>query len=242
MADNKDTFVYKKFRKENNQIVKEGLIFIALIIFGWWFLMFFDTKDNTFIFYTIYLFLLVLVLNTDKIFNRRFNRVDRTWGKGAKAELAIMEDLEKMHGCKIINDFQMDRGNIDHICISPTGIFTIETKAAYGIISYRDGKLKRNGKEFEKDFLRQVRGESFFLDKLIKERLKKDYYIVPILVFANARIDTGTIFHPVENVWVCQRGFECKVIENGKDHLSNEEIDEVYNLLLGIKNSQHEKF
>jgi hypothetical protein len=237
MADNKDTFVYKTFKKRNNQLVKIALFLFAFIIIVWWFLMFFKNKDNAFTFTVIGLIAIVLIINIDKIISRGFNRLDRTWGKGAKAEFAIMEDLEKIQGCKIINDFQMDRGNIDHICISPTGIFTIETKAAYGIISYRDGKLKRNGKEFEKDFLRQVRGESFFLDKLIKERLKKDYYIVPILVFANARIDTGTIFHPIEKVWVCRRGFECKVIENSRDHLNNEEINEVYSLLLGIKNS-----
>jgi len=235
MADNKDTFVYKTFKKRNNQLVKIALSLFAFIMIVWCFLMFFKNKDNAFTFTVIGLIAIVLIINIDKIISRGFNRLDRTWGKGAKAEFAIMEDLERMQGCKIINDFKMDKGNIDHICIAPTGIFTIETKGSYGIISYDGGKLKVNKKEFEKDFLHQVKKECFFLDELIKDIIKKNYFIVPILVFANAKIDTKTISHPIENVWICQRGFECKVINKNKDKLSNEEINEVYNLLLKIK-------
>jgi len=238
MVDNKDTFVYRTFKKKNNRIVKIALSIVFLfIIFFLYLISLSPDKSNTLLSVAGIVGIIAL-LNVMKLFDKDLDEIERTWGKGSKAELSIMKDLEKIKGCKIVNDFKMDRGNIDHVCISSTGIFAIETKSIYGVISYGEGKLKINGRELEKDFLRQTRGECYFLDKLIKEKLKKDYYIVSILVFANAKIDTRTISGPVENVWVCQKGYERKVIEKNKDHLTNEEIDRVYNLLLEIKKNQ----
>ncbi|HNY36255.1 MAG TPA: nuclease-related domain-containing protein [Candidatus Pacearchaeota archaeon] len=241
MANNKDTFVYKTYKKKTYSLAIILLIIsFSLIVLGFY-LMFFKTKENAFFLSLLGVLGIAAIPSIEKDFDKKFNWLDRTWGKGAKAELAIMGDLEKMEECKVVNDFKMDRGNIDHICISPTGIFTLETKGSDGIVSYDNKKLKINGKELEKDFLHQARKECFFLDNLIKKELNKNYFIIPILVFANAKVDTKTISGPIENVWICQRGFECKVIRKNKDILTNEEMSNVYKFLLKTKEFENKK-
>jgi len=239
MTDNKNTYTFKKYLS-NKKLFRFSASLIFLISFAILFLLdllFFKIYLKyplvaAIIFFVSLIFLYREIAIADKELLNMARRNDSTWGRGSAAELVIIRSLEKLgSGYKVINDFQTGNGNIDHICVGPTGVFTIETKAHKGTISY-DGKLKRNNQEFEKDFLKQAKSGCYFVDQLIKEKIGKDYFIIPIIIFANARIDKQTINHQIEGVWVGGREFECWVIENNKNTLQPEEINAIYDLLL----------
>jgi hypothetical protein len=61
--------------------------------------------------------------------------VDR-WDRGAEGEEHVGKVLEALapDGWRVLHDVSLGRGNVDHICIGPGGVFTIETKSHAGRI------------------------------------------------------------------------------------------------------------
>lgn len=238
MVDNKNTYTYKKYLS-NKTIGRFFRVFIfADILIGIYFLMKFYLSVGKL--YPVAASLIVLVVLV--IFDREVSVADKemrkiefhnyfTWGRGAGAELVVKRSLMTLSDdYKIINDFQTGKGNIDHICIGPTGIFAIETKSYKGIISYIDGKIKRNGKDLERNCLGQVKWGSAFLNQLIEKSTGKYRFVVPVLVFPFAEVD-NSIRSQIEGVWVGGRGFERWVAENCKNALTSSEIEEICSVL-----------
>src|SRR5438128_1557594 len=52
--------------------------------------------------------------------------------RGAAAEEHVGGLLDQLAGWRVIHDASMGRGNVDHILIGPTGVFTVETKSHPG--------------------------------------------------------------------------------------------------------------
>lgn len=78
-------------------------------------------------------------------------------------------------------------GNIDHIVVGQTGVFVIETKGHSGEITLSpEGELLRDGKPLEKDFLKQVLGQCFWLKEKLSGRGIKVPYINAVVVFTRA--------------------------------------------------------
>jgi len=48
---------------------------------------------------------------------------------GASAEEQVGGLLDQLVGWRVIHDASLGRGNVDHILIGPTGVFTVETKS-----------------------------------------------------------------------------------------------------------------
>lgn len=49
---------------------------------------------------------------------------------GMQGEMFTGEELNQLmlYGCRVFHDIQFDYGNIDHVVVSPSGVFSIETK------------------------------------------------------------------------------------------------------------------
>jgi hypothetical protein len=126
----------------------------------------------------------------------------RNCDKGRRGEDAIVEVLQALNdSCYIINDITLpaSRGNIDHVLLTPKGIFAIETK-------HWEGDIVCNGDEwhrrYHKGFFstknydsgspsRQVKMNAFNLSKLIETRLFHDTFRVwvdGLVVFTNPRV------------------------------------------------------
>ena len=58
---------------------------------------------------------------------------------GLEGELVTGEELNRLmlHGCRVFHDLPTDYGNIDHVVISPSGVYSVETKMI--------GKLREGG-------------------------------------------------------------------------------------------------
>jgi Nuclease-related domain len=109
--------------------------------------------------------------------------------RGAVAEEAIGNlPGELPAGYFVVNDFVLNRGNIDHIVISTKGILTVETKSHRGVVSCEGETLKRDGKPFEKDFIRQAWAEAYSIRDLLTEKGVCNLRPQPVIVFTDADV------------------------------------------------------
>jgi hypothetical protein len=160
-----------------------------------------------------------------------FSKDARNCNKGRQGEDSIVEVLQRLDDyCYLINDIILpsSRGNLDHVLLTPKGIFAIETKHWDGeIICHGDEWHRRYHKGFfsSKDFdsgspSRQVKVSAFNLSKLIETRL----------------------FHSTFRVWV--EGLV--VFTNPGVHLEIHDpsitvlrINELYNYLINLKHMEN---
>ncbi len=227
--DNSNSYTYLKYIS-NKKTIKYVAIFSFIVLLG---LLYPAYKaSNPWLASILILLILADTLYINKSYNKMWSRNYFTWGKGAGAELKEGTELEKLgSGFYIINDFPTGHGNIDHICIGPSGIFVIETKANSGIISYTD-RLLINDKEPEKDYIHQLWAEINYLKNLLKDNLGMELFIEGILEFPNARVDY-TIRHKEHGVWIGGKGFANYIIKKELNRLTISP-EKIVNLLKNI--------
>lgn len=222
--DNKNSYTYQRYRKNKTIIriieIATGIIGLFIIIR---LLPHLTTQTQLIVIFS--LIIILKVIDTITLDERRYNYL--TWGRGAGAELKEGRSLEKLGpDYKIINDIQTGQGNIDHLCVGPSGIFVIEIKAHTGTVSYTD-RLLINGTEPEKDFLTQVHGEINYVRDLLQQKLNHNYPVVGILEFTNTRQIDKSIYGPKQGVWIGGTGFTNWVIKHKSNPLKVEEIEAI---------------
>lgn len=243
-VNNKNSYTYRMYRSLVRADSIRALIFLAILLVS----LFIDLVVYFFIpntyWYVIFLEVMALVLikNVDIYFSKRLKNHYYTWGRGAGSELVTQKKLQELgHEYRVVNDFQYRHGNIDHICIGPTGIFTIETKSHKGVISYNGKRLLRNGKDFDKDFLKQSKGAAFYISDYIFNKTNRKYFVAPILIFNNAKIN-DSIRGRIEGVWIGGRGFQNYVIKRSRNYcLSRKEVDFIFNIINNDLNNYHKE-
>ncbi len=130
--------------------------------------------------------------------------------RGARGEERleeILDELDENH--MALHDVASAYGNIDHIVISESGVFLIETKAHGGRVSVSNGQLLVNGRSAEKDFIAQTLRNSYWLKERILKTTGVEPWINPIIVFTNAFVEWGK---PIKGVTVTNRKFLLKVM------------------------------
>jgi hypothetical protein len=109
--------------------------------------------------------------------------------RGAVAEEAVGNLLGELPaGYFAVNDFVFKRGNIDHIVVSTKGILTVETKSHKGVVTCEGEMLKRDGKTFEKDFIKQAWAEAYSIRDLLTEKGVCNLRPQPVIVFTDADV------------------------------------------------------
>lgn len=162
------------------------------------------------------------------------------WHLGAVGEEKVAQVLEGLgNSYHIINDLYCpsQRGNFDHIVLGQNGVFLIETKNHKGIIKcngddWKQEKVGRLGSSYE-GLLRnpslQVKANAALISNFIKQHLKKNVWVNPIIVFTNEEAElhinkpTIPIFRPEEL---------CEFIKNYKSNrrFTNQELLEMKKL------------
>jgi hypothetical protein len=110
---------------------------------------------------------------------------------GEQGEKEVGHFLEQLRtkGCRVFHDIVGDGFNIDHLIISPRGLFLIETKTYSKPMRGRvdvefDGvRLLLNGQEPKKDPIKQVRALSRWLGNLLMESTGRRFRIQCAVVF-----------------------------------------------------------
>lgn len=136
-------------------------------------------------------FVTVLVIGILLFIDKKTDRINATWGEGARGEFRVGEELDKLHkdGFHVFHDWYSGRGNVDHFVVGPQGVFAIETKSWDGEISCAGGALLRDGKPlYGKDPLKQAKGEAADVSRAIKESRDVSLWVSPILCFSRAEL------------------------------------------------------
>ena len=109
--------------------------------------------------------------------------------RGAVAEEDVGNLLGELPaGFFVVNDFVTKRGNIVHIVVSTRGILTVETKDHRGVVGCEGDLLKRDGKPFEKDFIKQAWAEAYSIRDLLTDKGVCNLRPQPVIVFTDADV------------------------------------------------------
>ena len=139
--------------------------------------------------------------------SRKFHR---GWG----GEVDIKNELKGLS-----DDFSVfrsirfgNRGDVDLVVVGPTGVFAVEVKSHRGDIGFNGRYLTNNGRQFDKDFLGQAKGEAIQVSDFLMKKLGVKIFVKPILVFANyAKMNFGT--RPVRDVFVIGKPFLLNLVQ-----------------------------
>jgi hypothetical protein len=150
----------------------------------------------------------------DKKVGRRVDqsvKEERRAVRGAKGEELIGAILEELSDRFLVfHDLPSPYGNIDHFVVSKeTNLFLIETKAHGGRVSGVKGDLQVNQRPPEKDFIAQVVRNTAWLSEQLEAKLSTKIWIEPILVFANAYVESC---EPIRNVRIVPKIYLLKTI------------------------------
>ena len=122
---------------------------------------------------------------------RRFARgkaraAQKTWIAGGRAEQRVGKEMEglRAHGFYVFHDIALPGvGNVDHVVLGGRGFFSIETKSHAGHVTARGGNLFRNGRPFERDFIKQAWSGCYRLREIL------DADVAPLLLFTDAFVE-----------------------------------------------------
>ena len=90
--------------------------------------------------------------------------------------------------CYLVHDPGFGRGNVDHVAVTPAGIFAIETKAYDGVVWTKGDKLFVNRFEHERDLKQAYAGAMTVRDHLNRVSGGKRYHVTPLLVVSRAKV------------------------------------------------------
>jgi len=113
---------------------------------------------------------------------------------GIQGEKAVVEALHELDDSYyLINDIMAGekRGNIDHVLLSPKGIFAIETKNYTGDVRCEGDRWSKKGERRlygMRSVSRQAINNANYLNGLIRRELNLHIPIRPICVFTNPRV------------------------------------------------------
>lgn len=117
--------------------------------------------------------------------------------QGRDGERAVGQYLETLRedGAKVFHDIVGDGFNIDHVVISPNGIFTVETKTyskpAKGRPEVKQcGNLVTIDGHVNPDISTQVKAQAHYLKMLLRDISGHEYSVKPTVVFPGWFVET----------------------------------------------------
>jgi hypothetical protein len=152
------------------------------------------------------------------------DRIDASWGEGARGEFQVGEELERLHkeGFYIFHDWYSGRGNVDHFVVGPQGIFAIETKSWKGEITAEDGKLLRDGRPVADNVpLKQAVRQAMDVRRLVADSSGTTPWVPPVLCFSRATVSCYELVGGVEVVGI---GALNRTIANRQVRYSPQEV------------------
>jgi hypothetical protein len=151
--------------------------------------------------------------------------------QGRDGEKAVGQYLEKLRerGAQVFHDIPSKGFNLDHVVVTQTGIYVIETKTyskpekGKAKIVFDGESLQINGKFRNDKPIVQVKAASNWLSEILVESTGKKFTIKPVVVFPGWFIES-TAKAQSSGVWVLNPKALPTFIENSTDKLKPEEV------------------
>lgn len=109
--------------------------------------------------------------------------------RGARAEEDVSRVLERLANQQpmlVFHDVATGHGNIDHVVITPHGVFVLETKSHHGRVEIAGERLLLNGKPPEKDFIAQALGSAYWLKNHLRKLIGVEVWVNAVVIFTHA--------------------------------------------------------
>lgn len=109
--------------------------------------------------------------------------------RDGEKEVAECLDSLRERGYAVFHDILGDGFNIDHVILSPHGIFTVETKTRSkphqgdARVVYDGSRVLVNGRESDRDVVQQAESQAVWLRNLLRESTGKVFRVRAIVVF-----------------------------------------------------------
>lgn len=165
-------------------VVSFGIIFFAITE---WFRYFFPKPAQP-IYITVFA-VIIIAFGIYKVF------AGIKEGKRLKmardGERLVAEGLQELikQGATVFNDIQGEKFNVDHVVVSPHGIYLIETKTyskpinKETIITFDSENVYVDGIAIERNPIRQVKALTNWLQNLLMESTGRKFRIHPVILF-----------------------------------------------------------
>ncbi len=111
----------------------------------------------------------------------------------------------------------------------------IEVKSHRGKITFNGKELKRDGELLEKNFLSQAWAEKCAIRDILKEELKKEFFVQPVICFSDEDAELHFGLTTVKGVYVIGLNWLNKLILKNPTRLNNSTIDEIVKILKKYK-------
>lgn len=165
---------------------------------------------------------------------------------GRDGEKIVAQELDvlKIQGYHIFHDIQAENFNVDHVVLSPQGIFVIETKTfskperGNPKVRFDGSKISVDGVKVSRDPINQAQALRKWLQNLLKQSTGRDYPVKAVVVFPGWFVEiTGrTNNNPI---WVMNPKQFVKYVVNMPQVLSVEELQlAVFHLSLFIQSKE----
>jgi len=152
--------------------------------------------------------------------------------KGSEGEGKVEVELNKLSpGFFVFHDLSTGRGNIDHLAIGPTGIFTIETKNWKGRPALRGGTLYL-GKYPCPQLSRQALSCAMFISRYLKAR-GLNAYVTPVLCLVQK--EAASFRGRVGSVEIVGLGNLLELLSLRNFSLSPAQVDKIKEALMDLR-------
>ncbi len=150
---------------------------------------------------------------------------------GRDGEKSVGQKLEELreNGAMIFHDIQANGFNLDHVAITKSGIFVIETKSyskpskGKTEIVFNGKYIFRNGVQLDSNPIIQVKAAANWLKKTLKESTGKHFNIQPVILFPGWYIES-TPEAKKSGVWVLNPKALPTYIANNKQRIDKEDV------------------
>lgn len=151
---------------------------------------------------------------------------------GRDGEKAVGQFLESLReqGAKIFHDIPGPNFNLDHIVISTTGIYVIETKTyskpdrGTPGITFDGERVTLFGRGSFSEPVTQVKAGSRWLKEILKQSTGRDFPVRPVLVFPGWFVQP-TVEARSSEVWVLNPKALPAFIQNSKVCMAGEDVN-----------------
>ena len=148
---------------------------------------------------------------------------------GRDGERIVGQELEKLreHGYRVYHDFLGEKGNIDHIVVGPTGVFTIETKSIsrprtpHARIGYDGNVVTISGCKLDRDPIVQAKAERDEIRNFIQKYANRDAPVRAAVVFVGWHTERQP---EGAEVWVLNTNGLVSFIQHERSKLSKDDI------------------
>lgn len=155
--------------------------------------------------------------------------------QGGHGELDVAGVLDELPSeYEVLGDVNLkNRGNIDYVVIGPSGVWTIEVKSHSGRIGFVNGKLVRQGRSLNSDFIKQAHAQMYAVKDRIRDRLGREMFVQPIIVFSSQKARLRFGLRKQKGVYVIGKTWLADLLTGGYTRLSASQIENIRGALVG---------